>query len=80
MNAITGKPLHGANNLVFPVAKLLSDRGAGIIFYTGYGDPESLSRDWPSAQILIKPAPPRLLISAVADACCAMVSPDVAPA
>jgi DNA-binding NarL/FixJ family response regulator len=53
-------------DLVFPAAKLLTDRGLGIVFYTGYGDPESLSRDWPFAQILIKPAPPPLLVHAVA--------------
>jgi DNA-binding NarL/FixJ family response regulator len=56
-------------DLVFPAAKLLSDRSVGIVFYTGYGDHESLTRDWPSAQVLIKPAPPQLLIRAVAAAC-----------
>jgi DNA-binding response OmpR family regulator len=65
--------------LIFPAAKVLRDRGIGIVFYTGYGDPETLSRDWPSAQVLIKPASPRLLIRATAAACCAIAERSAAP-
>src|SRR5262249_18398387 len=68
------------DDLVFPAAKVLRDRGIGIIFYTGYGDPESLSQDWPRAQILIKPTPPQLLIRAVANACYAISPRGEAPA
>jgi CheY-like chemotaxis protein len=66
--------------LVFPAARRLRDRGLGLVFYTGYGDPESLGRAWPSAQILIKPVPPQVLIGAVTTACCAMAARNTAPA
>ncbi len=80
-------PLHCAildvslcDDFVFPAAEVLRDRSVGIIFYSGYGDPESLSRDWPCAQILIKPAPPQLIIQAVAMACRPIGSRGAAPA
>jgi CheY-like chemotaxis protein len=63
--------------LVFPAARRLRDRGIGLVFYTGYGDPESLGRDWPSAQILIKPVPPQILIGA---ACRPVAARNTAPA
>jgi len=45
------------DGLVFPVAELLRERGKGIVFYTGHSDPAEIKRDWPSARILLKPAP-----------------------
>jgi CheY-like chemotaxis protein len=68
------------DDLVFPAAEVLRDRGLGIVFYTGYGDPESLGRAWPSAHILTKPAPPQLLIRAVTAACGPMAARSTAPA
>jgi CheY-like chemotaxis protein len=55
--------------LVFPVASILSQQGAGLVFYTAYDDLEGLQRDWPSAQVLLKPAPPKLLVQAVKMIC-----------
>lgn len=48
---------------IFPAAHALRERGAGIVFCTGYADVDGLSRDWPNARVLTKPALPRLLIS-----------------
>jgi DNA-binding response OmpR family regulator len=50
---------------VFPAAEALKERGVGIVFYTGYAGVESLQRNWPYAQVLTKPTPPRILIRAV---------------
>ncbi len=55
---------------VFPAALVLRKKGAGIVFYTGYGDMEGLKREWPDAQVLSKPAPYGFLLSAVHTACC----------
>lgn len=57
------------DRLVFPAAEELSQKGAGIVFYTGHPDPEGLKKEWPHAQVLFKPAPLKLLISAVQAAC-----------
>ncbi len=58
------------DGLVFPAAHLLRERGAGIVFHTGQIDPEGLKRDWPDTEVLFKPAPLRLLIPAILEACC----------
>jgi hypothetical protein len=58
------------DELVFPAAEVLRDRGLGLVFYTGYAGHDRLSREWPSAHILIKPAPPQLLIGTVTAASC----------
>jgi DNA-binding response OmpR family regulator len=57
------------DGLIFPVAHALKGKGAGILFYTGHAEPEELKRDWPDAGVLLKPAPPRLLIRAVSVIC-----------
>jgi len=54
---------------VFPAAEVLRDQGAGIVFYTGHGNPELLKREWPEAHVLLKPAPHGLLLKAVIAAC-----------
>jgi DNA-binding response OmpR family regulator len=54
---------------VFPAACALEERGAGIVFYTAYADVDSVRRAWPGARVLTKPAPPRLLISAIRQTC-----------
>lgn len=54
---------------VFPAALALQERGIGMVFYTGYADVDSLRRDWPGVRVLTKPAPPRLLISAMFETC-----------
>jgi DNA-binding response OmpR family regulator len=54
---------------VFPAALALKERGIGMVFYTGYADVDGLRRDWPGAQVLTKPAPPRLLVSAMSETC-----------
>ena len=53
---------------IFPAAHALLQSGAGIVFCTGYADVDGLSRDWPRARILTKPAAARLLISAIYEA------------
>jgi DNA-binding response OmpR family regulator len=53
------------NEDVFPAARELKGRGVGIVFYTGYAAVDQLKRDWPEAQVLIKPTPARLLVEAV---------------
>ncbi len=55
--------------LVFPAAQVLKERGVGIVFQTGQGEPERLKREWPEAQVLIKPVPSTLLIQAIRDTC-----------
>lgn len=59
------------NELSFPAAQVLKERGAGIVFYTGYARIDELRREWPDAQVLSKPAASRQIINAVSAACCA---------
>jgi len=54
---------------VFPAARALKDRRAGIVFYTGYSDPDALKREWPQAHVLFKPAPHGHLLKTVIAAC-----------
>lgn len=54
---------------IFPVALVLRELSAGIVFYTGYADLDGLKREWPEARVLFKPAPHGLLLSTVAAAC-----------
>jgi DNA-binding NarL/FixJ family response regulator len=56
------------NEEVFRAASALEALGVGIVFYTGY-ILRDLGGSWPKAQVLSKPAPPRLLIKAVSQAC-----------
>lgn len=51
---------------VFPAARALSKQGIPIIFYTG-AFLESIKRDWPTAQVVAKPAPAELLLQAIRD-------------
>jgi len=53
---------------VFPAARVLERRGVGVVFYTGYAEVDKLKREWPDAEVLTKPAPPRRLVEAVARA------------
>jgi DNA-binding response OmpR family regulator len=54
---------------VFRAARLLRQQGVGLVFYTGHFDLDRLNREWPGAQVLIKPASPELLVQAVRAAC-----------
>src|SRR5271167_1120461 len=54
---------------VFPAAQVLKERGVRMIFYTGCCEREQLSQDWPDAQVLAKPAPVKLLLRTVGEAC-----------
>jgi len=49
--------VHVADQDVFPVARLLSERNIPFLFHTGHADSETLRRDWPDSEVLIKPAP-----------------------
>lgn len=57
------------DELVFPAAQKLRERGIGIVFYTGHADMNGLSREWPEAQVLSKPASSPTLIRAISAAC-----------
>jgi two-component system, response regulator PdtaR len=57
------------DGLVFPAAEVLRDKGVGIVFHTSHDNPEQLKRDWPDAEVLVKPAPLELLIPAVRAVC-----------
>ena len=54
---------------VFPAARLLRSQGSGFLFYSGIFDIGVLKRSWPGARVLLKPAPPELLVQAVRAAC-----------
>jgi len=56
---------------VFPAARRLSQRGVGLVFYTGRFDLGRLKTAWPGAQALLKPSSPDLLVKAVRAACSA---------
>ncbi len=64
---------------VFPAARALEGLGVGFVFYTNYDGVGELSRTWPKAQTLRKPAAPRLLIEALTRACTLCALP-MAPA
>src|SRR5262245_2187311 len=40
---------------ILPIAELLAGRGIPFAFHTGHGDGESLSAEWPEAEVLTKP-------------------------
>jgi DNA-binding response OmpR family regulator len=65
------------DGLVFPAARALRNKGARIVFHTGQADPASLKRDWPDAQVLVKPCPLRLVVPAVYAACSCPVTDRV---
>ncbi len=58
------------DGLVFPAAEMLRRKGAGIVFYTGQIHQDALKREWPDAEVLLKPAPLGSLIPAINAACC----------
>ena len=58
-----------SDGTVFRAARLLRQRGVGLVFYTGYFALDRLKRAWPGAQVLTKPASPKLLVQAVRAAC-----------
>ncbi len=57
------------DEIVFPAARILRDKGAGIVFYTGQDDLRCFAGLWPQAQVLMKPAPLHVLMRAVIAAC-----------
>jgi DNA-binding NtrC family response regulator len=57
------------DELVFPAAHKLRERGIGIVFYTGHADMDGLMREWPEAQVLSKPASSPSLMKAISAAC-----------
>ena len=62
------------DELVFPAAEVLRQRGVGVIFYTAQNNIESISRDWPKAMVVSKPASAQTLTRVVAQACFASKS------
>lgn len=52
---------------IAPVARRLADLGTPFIFYTGQVPSEWQLTQWPRVRIVSKPAPPAVLISAVAE-------------
>ncbi len=60
---------------VFPIARILTDQGKGIVFVTGMQDTSTLQREWPKAKVLSKPSLPQDLIQATI-AVCRSVTPS----
>jgi len=54
---------------VYPAARIVRDRGKGIVFVTASPDLPELKREWPNAEVLAKPASEAEVIRATADAC-----------
>jgi hypothetical protein len=42
-----------------------ADLERNLVFYTGYYDLKGRKRDWPAAQVLLKPAPSHVLVHSV---------------
>jgi DNA-binding NarL/FixJ family response regulator len=51
---------------VAPVARRLAARGAPFVFYTGQVENNRLLAEWPNCKIISKPAPPHVIVNAVA--------------
>jgi CheY-like chemotaxis protein len=51
---------------VAPVARILQERGVPFAFYTGQIESDAVRREWPSAPLIVKPAPAVQLVAAVA--------------
>jgi DNA-binding response OmpR family regulator len=51
---------------VFPVAKVLLDRGVPLAFHTGDRDASTLGRGWPESEVLTKPASREAIVGALA--------------
>jgi DNA-binding response OmpR family regulator len=52
---------------VAPVARKLCSRGVPFIFYTGQTETDPIREEWPDHKIVMKPAPPRSIIYALAE-------------
>lgn len=48
-----------------PVAQNLADTGIPFVFHTGNSDTDALSRTWPQALVVRKPATPDALLAAL---------------
>lgn len=59
------------NEKIYPAALALEERGVGVVFYTSSARADGIVAIWAGAQVLSKPAPPRLLVEAVVRACAA---------
>jgi CheY-like chemotaxis protein len=60
---------------VFPIARMLTENGKGIVFITGMLDVSAIEEEWPTARVLTKPAFPQALIEATV-AVCPTVTPS----
>src|SRR5262245_10992692 len=54
------------NETVFPVAKLLFDRGISLLFHTGDANGRALASAWLDCEVLIKPASREAIVGALA--------------
>jgi DNA-binding response OmpR family regulator len=54
---------------VYPIARMLTEQGKGIVFVTGMLDTSALAKEWPKAKVLSKPSSPQDLIKATAEVC-----------
>jgi DNA-binding response OmpR family regulator len=52
---------------VAPVARRLAASGTPFLFYTGQVGNDRLMAEWPECKIIPKPAPPRAIVTAVAN-------------
>jgi DNA-binding NtrC family response regulator len=53
---------------VFPIAKLLAERGIPFAFHSGYGNVASLQAEW-AVDVIAKPAPSAAVVDVLAKAC-----------
>ena len=61
--AILDMNLHGED--VFPLARLLAERGIPFVFYTGHGRREDTAETFPEAPLISKPSTVEKLIEAI---------------
>lgn len=52
---------------VEPVAQRLAERGIPFVFYTGQVRSEATLAEWPNCKVLLKPAPTRMIVAAIAE-------------
>jgi CheY-like chemotaxis protein len=51
---------------VWPVARILAERGVPIVFCSGHFDPTNLPTEWAGRPILVKPARPYQIVETMA--------------
>ena len=58
--------VHLGSKTIFPVAKVLVDRGIPVAFHTGDPDQQALANEWPMSEVLAKPASREAIVGTLA--------------